>query len=221
MGADGLPAGWVRVDCQLHTAWSGDASTTLDQLAGRVADVGLDVVCITDHHTLEGALRAVERGIGARVVVGEEIRTRAGEVIGLFLTERVPYVLPVEDVVARIRDQRGLVYAPHPLDRDRRGLGERGLDELAKAGSIDVVEVFNAKVRDPADNARAAAVARRHGLPGGAGSDAHDPDGVGAAYLEMPDFSDAAGFLKALRSARVVGSFRDHARRYLPRGRRD
>jgi predicted metal-dependent phosphoesterase TrpH len=221
MDADGLPAGWVRVDCQLHTVWSGDASTTLDQLAERVAALGLGVVCITDHHTVEGARQAAEQGIGARVVVGEEIRTQAGELIGLFLAERVPYVLPVEEVVARIRGQGGLVYAPHPLDRHRRGLGERGLDELAAKGSIDVVEVFNAKVREPVDNERAVAAARRHGLPGGAGSDAHDPEGLGAAYLEMPDFRDAAGFLAGLRSARVVGSFRDHARRYLSRGRRD
>jgi len=217
LGAMGL----VRVDCQVHTAWSGDASTTLDQLAERVVALGLDVVCVTDHHTIEGALRAAERGIGARVVVGEEIRTHAGELIGLFLTERVPYVLPAVEVVARIRDQGGLVYAPHPLDRNRRGLGERGLEELAASGSIDAVEVFNAKVRDPRDNELAAEAARRLGLPGGAGSDAHDPDGLGAAYVEMPDFADAAGFLAGLRSARVVGTFRDHAPRYLPRGRRD
>ncbi len=214
------PAGWVRVDCQLHTVWSGDATTTLDQLAGRVAAAGIDVVCITDHHTLDGARRAAAHGIGARVVVGEEVRTRAGELIGLFLTERVPYVLPVEDAVARIREQGGLVYAPHPLDRARRGLGERGLEELALRGSLDVVEIFNAKVRDPCDNERAAELARRHGLPGGAGSDAHDPEGIGAAYLEMPDFDGAVEFLAGLRSARVVGTFRDHAPRYLPgRGR--
>jgi predicted metal-dependent phosphoesterase TrpH len=209
--------GRVRVDCQLHTVWSGDSSTTLDLLAARVAAVGLDVVCITDHHTLEGALRAVERGIGARVVVGEEVRTHDGELIGLFLTERIPYVLPAAEVVARIRDQGGLVYAPHPLDRHRRGVGESGLAELAASGSLDVIEVFNAKVRDPCDNERAAEAARRLGLPGGAGSDAHDPEGVGAACLEMPDFDGPAGFLASLRSARVVGELRDHAPRYRPR----
>jgi predicted metal-dependent phosphoesterase TrpH len=210
--------GWVRVDCHLHTAFSGDATTTLEQLGEHVARVGLDVVCITDHHTLDGARAALQRGVGARVVIGEEIRTRAGELIGLFLTGRVPYVLPVEDAVARIRDQGGLVYAPHPLDASRPGVGER-LAELASGGSIDVVEVFNAKVRDGRDNERAADAAVRLGLPGGAGSDAHDPEGIGAAYLEMPDFEGPASFLAALRSARVVGAIRDHARRYVPRVR--
>jgi predicted metal-dependent phosphoesterase TrpH len=211
------PSGWVRVDCQLHTVHSGDATTTLEQLAARVQAVGLDVVCITDHHTLEGARRAAERGIGARVVVGEEIRTTVGELIGLFLTERVPYVLPVAEAVARIRRQGGLVYAPHPLDVARRGVGERRLGELSAAGSIDVVEVFNSKVSDPDLNRRAQQAAAGHGLPGGAGSDAHDPEGVGAAYLEMPDFDGPAAFLAALRSARVVGTLRDHAPRYRPR----
>lgn len=212
------PTGWVRVDCHLHTAFSGDATTTVEQLAERVARVGLDVVCVTDHHTLDGARAALQRGVGARVVIGEEIRTRAGEVIGLFLTGRIPYVLPVEDAVARIRDQGGLVYAPHPLDPSRLGVGER-LAELATGGSIDVVEIFNAKVRDGRDNERAAEAASRLGLPGGAGSDAHDPEGIGAAYLEMPDFEGPASFLTALRSARVVGAFRDHAPRYVPRVR--
>ncbi len=214
-----LPEGWVRVDCQLHTVWSGDSTTTLEQLASRVVAVGLDVVCITDHHTIEGARRAAERGIGARVVVGEEVRTRSGELIGLFLSERIPYVLAAEEVATRIRDQGGLVYAPHPLDRHRRGVGERGLADLAAGRCLDVVEVFNAKTREAGDNERAAAAARRLGLPAGAGSDAHDPEGLGAAYLEMPDFDGPAGFLASLRSARVVGELREHARRYTPRDR--
>jgi predicted metal-dependent phosphoesterase TrpH len=212
----GTPAGWVRVDCQLHTVFSGDATTTLDQLAQRVAAVGLNVVCITDHHTLDGALGAAERGIGARIVVGEEIRTPVGELIGLFLTARIPYVLPIDDVVARIREQGGIVYAPHPLDLGRRGIGAGLLARLAAEGMLDAVEIFNAKVRDDEHNRLAAEAARRLGLPGGAGSDAHDPDGIGAAYAEMPDFDGPQEFLAALRSARHFGSFRDHAPRYRP-----
>jgi hypothetical protein len=81
-------------------------------------------------------------------------------------------------------------------------------------GAADIIEVFNAKVADQTLNARAASLAERFSLPGGAGSDAHDAPGVGAAYVEMPDFDGPAGFLAALSRARVAGEFRDHAPRY-------
>ena len=78
-------------------------------------------------------------------------------------------------------------------------------------------EVFNAKIADQALNDRAALLARRWSLPGGAGSDAHDPAGVGAAYLEMADFDGPASFVASLASARVVGEYRDHAPRFPAR----
>lgn len=212
-----ISAGWVRVDCHLHTVYSGDAVTTLDELVRRVAEERIDVVCVTDHHSLEGARQVLASETGVRVIVGEEIRTTAGELIGLFLTERIPYVLPIDDVVARIRAQGGVVYAPHPLDPARSSVGAVILDRLARRGDLDVVEVFNAKVGDPVLNERAADAARRYGLPAAAGSDAHDPAGVGAAYVAMPDFDSPADFVDKLRHARVVGELRDHAPRYLPR----
>jgi predicted metal-dependent phosphoesterase TrpH len=101
------PSGRIRIDCHLHTYVSGDAVTTLEQLARGVEECRLDVVCITDHHELRAARDAIERDIGARVVVGEEIRTPHGELIGLFLDERIPYVLPMVEVARRIRDQQG------------------------------------------------------------------------------------------------------------------
>jgi predicted metal-dependent phosphoesterase TrpH len=207
------PAGRVRVDCHLHTVASGDAVLTLDQLAERSRATGLDVVCITDHNVTTAAVQATERDLGVRVVVGEEIRTPDGDVIGLFLTERIPYVLPLAEVIARIKAQHGLVYVPHPFDRARSSLG-RVLPGLCAEGGVDIIEVFNAKISNPVMNRQAADVAARFALPGGAGSDAHDAAGVGAAYLEMPDFDDPAGFVAALADARLTGEFRDHAVRY-------
>jgi predicted metal-dependent phosphoesterase TrpH len=209
----GPPPGWVRADCHLHTVASGDAWTTLDQLAERVEQCRLDVVCITDHNVTSAAVAALERGIGARVIVGEEIRTPSGDVIGLFLTERIPYVLPLAEVATRIRAQGGLVYAPHPFDGGRSSLGA-ALEPLCADGLVDVIEVFNAKVADPAVNEQAARLAARLGLPGGAGSDAHDPAGIGAAYLELPDFDGPDSFLAALTRATITGEFRDYAPRY-------
>jgi predicted metal-dependent phosphoesterase TrpH len=203
----------VRVDCHLHTAASGDAVTTLDQLAERVAVCGLDVVCITDHNVTSAAVAAIERGIGARVIVGEEIRTQAGDLIGLFLTERVPYVLPLAEAVGQIKAQGGVVYLPHPFDPDRSSLGQAAA-ALCADGLADIVEAFNAKIADSSLNQQAADLAASYGLPGGAGSDAHDPAGIGAAYLEMPDFDGPAGFLDSMWRAKVVGEYRPHAQRY-------
>ena len=207
------PNGWVRVDCHLHTVASGDAVLTLGQLAAGARENGLDVVCVTDHNETSAAVAAAGRDLGVRIVVGEEIRTPDGDVIGLFLTERIPYVLPLTEVVARIRAQGGLVYVPHPFDLQRSSLGEV-LPGLCERGDVDVIEVFNAKVADQALNDRAAAVAAAYGLPGGAGSDAHDSDGVGAAYLEMPAFDGPDGFLAALPRAKITGGYRPHAVRY-------
>ncbi len=209
MGRDG----WVRMDCHLHTALSGDAVTTIDQLAERVQAEHLDVVCITDHNVTAAAIAAAERGIGARVIIGEEIRTRDGDLIGLFLTERIPYVLPLDEAVRLIRDQGGLVYLPHPFDPGRSSL-RAAAQRLCASGVADVIEVFNAKVEDQRYNDQAVALAARFGLPGAAGSDAHDPDGIGAAYLELPDFDGPAEFLAALQRAEITGEYRPHAVRY-------
>src|SRR5215469_16001705 len=176
--------GWVRVDCHLHTALSGDAVTTIDQLAERVEQEHLDVVFITDHNVTAAAVAAAERGIGARVLVGEEVRTRDGDVIGLFLTERIPYVLPLQEVTGLIRAQGGLIYLPHPFDPGRSSLGPVA-EQMCADGLADVVEVFNAKISvsasvlnsDEDPNRQAELLAARYDLPGAAGSDAHDPEG--------------------------------------------
>jgi len=207
----------IRVDCHLHTALSGDAVTTIDELAERVEQERLDVVFITDHNVTAAAVEAAERGIGARVIVGEEIRTQDGDVIGLFLTDRIPYVLPLSDAIEKIRERGGLVYLPHPFDPGRSTLKPAISERLCAEGIADVVEVFNAKIEDQGQNKQAALLAARYDLPGGAGSDAHDPDGVGAAYLEMPDFDGPMDFLAALRQATVVGEYRPHAIRYARR----
>ncbi len=213
---DPRPPGWVRVDFHMHTMWSGDCTTTPEELEEAVADSGIDVLCITDHSTINGAKELGER-LGCRVVVGEELRTGAGEIIGLFLTERLPFGIGHVEAATRIRAQGGLVYIPHPFDPTRHCLREDALDELLDAGLVDGLEVFNAKTSLPSLNARAAEVALERDLPGGAGSDAHVAEGIGAAYLEMPDFDGPAAMLAAMREGRVVGHHWDGHRAWKPR----
>src|SRR6201999_3050574 len=102
-----------RVDCHLHTAASGDSVLSVEELAERARLTGLGTVFLTDHNVTHAAVAAAERALGVRVIVGEEVRTPDGDAIGLFLTERIPYVLPLAEVTSRIRAQGGLVYAPH------------------------------------------------------------------------------------------------------------
>ncbi len=214
--ADAPAPGTLRVDLHSHTMWSGDSTTTPDEFADAVAASGLDVVCITDHNAIAGAVELADR-LPCRVVVGEELRTAAGELIGLFLTERVPIGTGHVDAAKAIRDQGGVVYVPHPFDPMRRNLSESALYELAEADLIDAVEVLNAKTSLASLNRRAADFAAEFGIVGGAGSDAHVPDALGAAYVEMRDFETPIEFLAALGAGRIVGHHWDEPRPWTPR----
>ncbi|MGD0084565.1 MAG: PHP-associated domain-containing protein [Acidimicrobiales bacterium] len=207
----------LRVDCHLHTMWSGDSTTTPEELAAAVHESAIDVLCITDHGTINGALR-LSGELDCRVVIGQEQRTPDGEVIGLFLSERIPSgCRNAREAAEHIRAQGGLVYVPHPYDPLRHRLNRDVLEQLAADGLVDLVEARNAKTSLEHLNAEAAATAARLGLAAGAGSDSHVPDAIGAAYVEVGWYEGAAGFLEVVRRGRVVGHHFDRARSW--RGR--
>jgi predicted metal-dependent phosphoesterase TrpH len=214
--ADPVPPGWVRVDMHSHTMWSGDSTTSADELLQSISECGIDVLCITDHNSIKGA-EELRGKLPCRVVIGEEMRTTAGELIGLFLGERVPAGLSPSAAAQAIRDQGGVVYVPHPYDPMRRNISERALDDLIAAGLVDAIETINAKTSLRILNGRAAATAATHDLGAGAGSDAHVPDALGAAYVEMPDFDGPGDFLAKLREGRVVGHHWDFPRPWSAR----
>src|SRR4051812_4441368 len=202
----------------MHSMWSGDCTTTPEELAEAVAASGIDVLCVTDHNTIAGAQRFAETGeLGCRIVIGEELRTGAGEIIGLFLSEHLPFGLSPVDAVTRIRDQGGLVYIPHPFDPVRNCLNEDVLRGLVADGGVDAIEVFNAKTSLQSLNDKAGAFATEFGLLPGGGSDAHVPGALGSAYAEVPDFTDASSFRQALTSAIVQGRHYDEPRPWRPR----
>jgi len=199
-----------------HTMWSGDSTTTPDEIAAAVAESGIDVLCITDHNAIKGAVDLADR-LPCRVIIGEELRTHAGEIIGLFLDDRIPVGLQPDEAARAIRAQGGIVYIPHPYDPMRRNLSEAALETLVDAGLVDAIEVINAKTSLRSLNDRAAATAAARGLAAGAGSDAHVPDAIGAAFVEMPDFDGADDFIDKLRRGRPVGHHWDQARPWSSR----
>src|SRR3954463_8926050 len=159
---------------QLHSMWSGDCTTPPEELAEAVAVSGIDVLCVTDHNTIAGAVRFADSGeLGCRIVVGEERRTGAGDSIRLFATDHLRFGLSPVEAVTRIRDQGGIVYIPHPFDPVRNCLNEDVLRGVGVDGGIDPVEVFNAKTSLQSLNQKADDFATEFGLLRGAGSDAH------------------------------------------------
>lgn len=194
----------IRVDAHSHCEHSRDSRTPVAVQAAAVRRAGLDVVCATDHDTIDGALRLREIADGFRVIVGEEVTSRDGDIVGLFLERAVPRGLSAEETMARIHDQGGLVSVPHPFSRNR--LNHIRRDALERtAGAIDLVEVWNARELTAGENARAKAWAAARGIPGVAGSDAHRSFELGHAWLEMDDFTDRAAFLAATRAGTVHG----------------
>jgi predicted metal-dependent phosphoesterase TrpH len=194
----------LKVDMHTHTEYSPDSRTPVKRQAAAIKGAGLDVVCATDHNTIEGALRLRELADGFRVVVGEEVSTRDGDMIGLFLEKAVPRDLSAEETIARIHDQGGLVSVPHPFSRNRLfHLRRAALDRVWK--DIDCIEIFNAREAFTQDNLRAAAFAREKNIPGAVGSDAHRASEIGRAWVEVEEFKGREDFIAALREGSVIG----------------
>ena len=214
--AEPCPEGWVRVDFHSHTMWSGDSTTTPEELHECVTASGIDVLCITDHNAIRGAVELADE-LPCRVVVGEELKTHAGEIIGLFLRERIPQGIPPVEAALDIRDQGGIVYVPHPFDPMRNNLRLDVLDELVASDLVDGIEVLNGKTSLKSLNQKAVTYAAKHDLAIGAGSDAHVAEAIGAVYLEMPDFDSPEDFLSSMRQGRPVGHYYDPPRRWRPR----
>ena len=194
----------ARVDMHTHSEYSPDSRTPLAEQARAIRAAGLQVVCATDHNTIDGAVRLREMADGFRVIVGEEISSREGEIIGLFLERAVPRDLTGEETIARIHEQGGIVVVPHPFSVNRRyHLRRASLDRLR--GTIDAIEVFNAREAFGRENRQAAAYAREHSIVASAGSDAHRAGEIGNAFVEMPPFTGREDFLAALAQGVVHG----------------
>jgi predicted metal-dependent phosphoesterase TrpH/glycosyltransferase involved in cell wall biosynthesis len=196
---------WIAADLHLHTSWSHDCSIDVDELIDHAEAQGLGAIAVTDHNVLGGALEAVERARGRRLVVipGEEVKTaEQGEVIGLFLRDEIPRGMSFEETVAAIRAQGGLVYLPHPFDRMHAIPKPETLHR--HLAEIDVFEVYNARLLFEAYNDEALRFARKYNLTPGAGSDAHVLAGVGTGAMRMRRFSGPEEFLVSLHDAEVL-----------------
>jgi predicted metal-dependent phosphoesterase TrpH len=196
------------VDLHVHTSASFDSIASPQSVVRAAASRGLTHIAITDHDRIDGAVAAREIARTAApeltVIVGQEVRTRDGDLIGAFLARDVPSGLSPAETIADIRAQGGLVGIPHPFDRFR---GSLRTDEVlaAVAPLVDWVETHNARIMVGRGNEQAVAFAQAHELPGVAVSDAHSAMEIGVAYTAVDgDLSTTAGLLVALRNSELV-----------------
>jgi predicted metal-dependent phosphoesterase TrpH len=196
----------IEVDLHMHTDHSGDCATPVEVLLQTARDRGLGAIAITDHNEVSGALEAREIAKGMddlKVIVGEEVYTAGqGEVIGLFLKEKIPKGLTMDETIAAIREQGGLVYVPHPFDRFHSVPDYEHLLDIVE--EVDLLEVFNPRVALTAFNEEAVRFAGKYRIIPAAGSDSHVAQGLGSVRQRIHDFDGPAEFLEAMRDADIT-----------------
>ena len=204
MGPDPSMHGRAFVDLHCHTRGSFDCLSAPKDVVKAAASRGLTHLAITDHDRIDVALEARELApAGLTVIVGEEVKTRDGDLICLFLERAIAPGMSAADTIAAAREQGGLVGLPHPFDR-MRGSMLRDVSMAHIAGSVDWIETHNARVVGKGNEA-AAEFALGHRRPGVAVSDAHSVIEVGVSYTAMDgDPSTADGLRAALATAQLV-----------------
>jgi predicted metal-dependent phosphoesterase TrpH len=195
----------IGIDLHMHTDHSPDCATPVRTLLETARDQGLGAIAITDHNVVSGALEAREIAdeVGIKVIVAEEVKTaEQGEVIGLFLEEKIERGMTMAETIAEIRRQGGLVYVPHPFDRLHSVPDYEHLLDIVD--EIDILEVFNPRVTLTAFNEEAERFATKYRIVPGAGSDSHVAQGLGSVMIRVHDFEGPAEFLEAMRDADIV-----------------
>ena len=193
----------IDVDLHMHTDHSSDCATPVEALLGEAKARGLGAIAVTDHNEISGALEAREKADGIKVIVGEEVKTTdQGEVIGLFIEEKIPRGGTLQEVIAEIKRQGGLVYVPHPFDRLHAVPDYPHLLDVLE--DVDAIEVFNPRVAISSFNEEAVRFAEKYRIVCGAGSDAHVTAGLGSVRIRMRDFDGPQEFLESLRDADII-----------------
>jgi hypothetical protein len=193
----------IDVDLHMHTDHSYDCATPVEVLLAEAERRGLGAIAVTDHNEISGALEARAKASRVQIIVGEEVKTaEQGEVIGLFIEEKIPRGMTLQETIAEIKRQGGIVYVPHPFDRMHSVPDYEHL--LDVIDDVDAIEVFNPRIAIHEFNEEAVRFAAKYRIPAGAGSDAHVPQGLGSVRIRMRAFDGPDEFLQSLRDADII-----------------
>lgn len=187
-----------KADFHTHSSASPDGGISAEQYRQALDSGVLQAIAVTDHNTI-GMAKQLHEELGDAIIIGEEVMTTHGEIIGLFLTEEVPAGLSPHDTVKHIKDQNGLVYIPHPFETVRKGMGVRNLEEIADF--VDIVEVCNGRAFMQNRSSQAVVWARLNAKDGAASSDAHGYRGLGRTYSDLAEMPTRQNLLELLSRA--------------------
>ena len=200
-------------DFHSHSHYSKDSLINPRTFVDRCVAKGVNCIAVTDHNEIEGAFviqkLAHDTNAPLRVIIGEEVKTSEGEIIGLFLREKVARDMSPEETIKAIHAQGGLAVIPHPYDIFRRSVLTDEAIERVKH-DVDAIEGFNCRNILGKHDAKARALAIEVDKPFTLGTDSHSPMEIGGAQLEIDDFETPEELLQVLRGGRIIG------RRALP-----
>jgi predicted metal-dependent phosphoesterase TrpH len=199
----------LRADFHSHSNYSRDSVIGPDAFVDTCVRKGVTCIAVTDHNEIEGAFviqkLAAERAAGKlKVVIGEEVKTAEGEIIGLFLKDLVPRGMSPEETVDAIHEQGGLAVIPHPYDIFRRSVLTDEAIERVKT-KVDAIEGFNCRNILSRHDQKARDKAAEVDKPTTLGTDSHSTYELGGALLELDDFETPQELLQSLRGGRIVG----------------
>ena len=198
----------LRADFHSHSHYSKDSLINPRTFIERCIAKGVTCIAVTDHNEIEGAfvIRKLARDTNAplKVVIGEEVKTSEGEIIGLFLKELIRRDMSPEDTVKAIHEQGGVAVIPHPYDIFRRSVLTDEAIERVKH-DVDAIEGFNCRNILGRHDEKARALAAEVGKPFTLGTDSHSPMEMGGGQLEIDDFETPEELLQSLRGGRIIG----------------
>jgi predicted metal-dependent phosphoesterase TrpH len=173
-----------KIDLHTHSTVSPDGGISFEQYVHAIDHELLDFIAVTDHNTIRMA-QELQQALGKKIIIGEEIMTAQGEIIGLFLQEAIRPGLSLVDTIKAIKAQKGVVYLPHPFETVRKGLSQNDVDAIGD--DIDIVEVYNGRAFVQNRGPQATTWARIHEKACAASSDAHGAKGLGSAYTDIKE----------------------------------